>query len=118
MSNETLAIVAGSISSMMFMTGTMNMVIKAWRTRDMQSYSIAHLVFSNIGNLLHWLYVTSLPFGPIHLLHTFYTLATIFMLVWALHYHHRPQTTRKIGQHVERIRRQITQTLELPRLDV
>jgi hypothetical protein len=118
MSNETLAIVAGSISSMMFMTGTMNMVVKAWRTRDMQSYSIAHLVFNNVGNLLHWLYVTSLPPGPIYLLHTFYTLATIFMLVWALLYQHQPQTTRKISQRMAHIRRRVTQTLELPRLDV
>jgi len=62
------------------------MLLKAIKTRDLKSYSLGHLVLSNLGNLIHWVYVTSLPFGPIWFLHGFYTLVTAVMLIWYFHY--------------------------------
>jgi hypothetical protein len=44
-------------------------------------------LLSNIGNLIHWLYIVALPIGPIWLLHSFYTVATATMLVWYLRHH-------------------------------
>jgi hypothetical protein len=60
------------------------MLTKAFKTRDMKSYSFANITLSNVGNLVHWVYVSHLPFGPIWFLHGFYTLTTLFMLVWYL----------------------------------
>lgn len=67
---------------MMFASGTIPMVAKAWRTKDLRSYSLAQLASANVGNLIHWLYIAALPFGPISFLHGFYTITTLAMLVW------------------------------------
>lgn len=107
---DNVHIIAGSISSLIFATGTLNMLIKAWRTKDVHSYSVAQLVLNNIGNLVHWLYISSLPLGPIWFLHGFFTLSTALMLLWYGLYHHRPRITRGIAHTVKRI----TQTMELP----
>jgi uncharacterized protein with PQ loop repeat len=79
-----LSTVAGMISTVMFAGGTLPMLHKAWKTRDLRSYSFANLVLSNVGNAIHWIYVAGLPLGPIFLLHGFYTVSTITMLVWYL----------------------------------
>jgi succinate dehydrogenase/fumarate reductase cytochrome b subunit len=110
MSVEYLQLIAGSVSSLIFITGTLNMVVKAWLTKDMESYSISALVLNNLGNLIYWIYVVSLPLGPIYLIHGFYTVTTIFLLVWALLYRHRPETANRVTQTARRI----TQTIELP----
>jgi hypothetical protein len=109
---EHLPLIAGSVSSLIFITGTLNMVVKAWLTKDMKSYSISALVLNNIGNLFYWIYVVSLPLGPIYLLHGFFTVTTIFLLVWTLLYRHRPET----AQRVIHTARRITQTIEMPRV--
>ena len=62
------------------------MLIRAFRTKDLHSYSATNLALSNIGNGFHWLYVASLPFGPIWFLHGFYTLAAAIMLLWYIRY--------------------------------
>ena len=82
---QNLQLLAGSISSIMFMLGTVNMLQKAWRTRDVRSYSLRQLTLNNIGNCIHWVYISGLPLGPIWFLHGFFTLATVVMLVWCLH---------------------------------
>ena len=84
-----LSTLAGMISTVMFAGGTVPMLHKAWKTRDLRSYSLTHLLLSNVGNLIHWLYIAALPIGPIWLLHSFYTVATAIMLVWYLR-HRRP----------------------------
>lgn len=43
-------------------------------------------MMANIGNLVHWLYVISLPPGPVWVLHTFYTLASLVLLVLYLRF--------------------------------
>jgi hypothetical protein len=62
------------------------MLWKAYQTKDLKSYSLGYLVMGNAGNLVHWVYVSSLPFGPIWFLHGFYTLVTALMLFWYLRY--------------------------------
>jgi hypothetical protein len=52
----------------------------------MRSYSFSNIALSNVGNLIHWLYVSSLPFGPIWLLHSFFTVTTLLLLISYLRY--------------------------------
>lgn len=84
-----IEIIAGALSSTMFIIGTLPMLLKAWRTKDMHSYSLSNIVLSNVGNAVHWVYILSLPFGPVWFLHGFHTLTTLLMLVWYLMYMHR-----------------------------
>lgn len=81
-----LQVYAGGISTALFITSNLPMLFKAISTRDLKSYSLGHLSLSNLGNLIHWVYVSSLPFGPIWFLHGFYTLVTAVMLIWYFRY--------------------------------
>jgi hypothetical protein len=62
------------------------MLLKAARTRSLRSYSLSHLVMNNVANLVHWVYVLSLPPGPLWVLHGFYSVSTLLMLIWYLHF--------------------------------
>lgn len=84
-----LPLLAGAVSSAMFVVGTLPMVYKAFATKSLQSYSLSSLLFNNLGNLIHALYVYSLPPGPIWLLHTFHLVTTALMLFWYLRYESR-----------------------------
>ncbi len=77
---------AGSISSLMFAAGTLPMVFKAIRTRDLRSYSLGNIALSNLGNLVYWIYLAGLPFGPVWFLHIFNTVTTLVMLLLYLHH--------------------------------
>ena len=77
---------AGTVSTGLFVTSVLPMLAKAWRTKDLRSYSLANLVTSNVANVVHALYVVSLPAGPIWALHGFYLVVTALMLGWALLY--------------------------------
>lgn len=85
-----LPFVAGAISTIIFAASTLPMVVKAMRTRDLHSYSLGNILLSNVGNVVHSIYVFNLPPGPIWLLHTFYLLTTGMMLVCYLRYEWRP----------------------------
>lgn len=87
---NSLPVIAGMISSLIFASGTLPMLYKALRTRDLRSYSLVNIAMSNLGNLVHWIYIASLPVGPIWLLHTFYTVSTAIMLVCYLSQRSRP----------------------------
>jgi hypothetical protein len=86
----SLPIVAGSISTVIFALSTLPMLLKAVQTRDLKSYSLGNILLSNLGNVIHSVYVFSLPAGPIWLLHGFYLVTTAFMLVWYVRYEWRP----------------------------
>jgi hypothetical protein len=75
-------VVAGMISTVLFVGSYLPMLVKAFRTRDLESYSLGNLVLANVGNAVHSVYVFSLPMGPIWILHTFYVLSTALMLLW------------------------------------
>jgi len=63
------ATIAGVASTLMFAISTLPMVIRAAQTRDVSSYSRSHLFITNAGNVVHTLYIASLPPGPVWLLH-------------------------------------------------
>lgn len=76
-----VALVAGTVSSVIFAASVLPMLVKAVRTRDLSSYSLGNLSLSNLGNVVHSVYVYSLPAGPIWVLHSFYLVTTGLMLV-------------------------------------
>lgn len=77
-----IQIMAGSVSTVVFIVSSFLMVYKAYTTSDLESYSLGNLIFNNLGNLIHWIYISSLPLGPIWFLHAYYTLITALMLLW------------------------------------
>ncbi len=77
-----IQVLAGSVSSAIFALGAMPMLIKARRTKNLRSYSLSNLVLMNFGNVIYWMYVASLPLGPIWFLHSFWTVTSLLMLVW------------------------------------
>jgi hypothetical protein len=79
--NGSLAVLAGSLSTALFVASALPMLIKAARTRDLASYSVANLGLANLGNLLYAIYVFSLPVGPIWALHSFYMISSLAMLI-------------------------------------
>lgn len=79
--STSLAVVAGSISACLFAAAALPMLVKAAATRDMRSYSLPHLVTTNVANLVHTLYVVQLPPGPIWALHGFSLVTYAAMLV-------------------------------------
>lgn len=119
---ESLQILAGTISSCIFMLRTLSMLIKAWRTRDVRSYSLAQIGLYNVGNVVHWLYVISLPFGPIWFLHGFFTLSSAVMLIWCILYRFAPALTEKRTtetlKRVTATARRISQPAEFPRVQI
>jgi uncharacterized protein with PQ loop repeat len=84
-----LPLIAGTVSTVIFATSMLPMLIKARRTRDLASYSLGNIVLSNLGNLVHSVYVFSLPAGPIWALHGFYLTATGLLLLWYLRFNLR-----------------------------
>jgi hypothetical protein len=64
------------------------MLVKAARTKDLGSYSLANILLANVANVVHSVYVFSLPPGPIWVLHSFYIVAMVLMLFWYVRYAH------------------------------
>jgi len=77
---------AGIASSTIFISSNLPMLLKAFKTKDLSSYSLGHLTLGTLGNLIYWLYVISLPFGPVWILQAFFTLASASMLFCYLYY--------------------------------
>lgn len=87
---ETIQIIAGFTSSIMFASGQIPMLVKVFKTRNLQSYSLSYLVIGNLANLIHWFYIVTIP-GPLWYLHAFFTITTAFMLLLYLCYEIRPE---------------------------
>lgn len=83
---ESVQMLAGFVSTAVFASSKVPMLKKALQTRDLHSYSIGHIGLSASGNLAYWLYVVSLPLGPIWLLQGFFTLADLLMLSFYIVY--------------------------------
>jgi hypothetical protein len=81
-----VAILAGVMSTGLFAMSYLPMLVKAAHTKDLSSYSLGNLAITNAGNLVHSVYVFSLPVGPIWFLHAFYLIASALMLAWFLRY--------------------------------
>lgn len=86
----SIPVLAGTLSTIIFFLGTFPMLHKAVRTKDLRSYSKEMLAGNTIANVIHAVYVFSLPPGPIWALHTFYLVTTALMLVWYIRYEERP----------------------------
>lgn len=82
----TLPLVAGAVSTTIFAVSMLPMLVKASRSRDLSSYSFGNISLANVGNLVHSVYVFSLPPGPVWALHSFYLVSTVLMLFWYLRY--------------------------------
>ena len=83
---QTFQLFAGSISCGTFIFSNFPMLLKALRTRDLKSYSLGQILLGNLGNCLYWIYLISLPFGPVWFVHGFFTLSSLLMLVGYLYY--------------------------------
>ncbi|MGV9712751.1 hypothetical protein ACWDTI_19060 [Gordonia sp. NPDC003424] len=84
---NTVATVAGGVSTAVFVASTLPMLWKAATTRDLSSYSFGNIVLANVGNLVYAIYVVSLPPGPIWVLHAFHGTSSGLMLLWYLRHH-------------------------------
>ena len=84
--NSLIPVVAGAVSTAIFAASALPMLMKAFRTKDLKSYSFPNIALSNVGNVIHSVYVYSLPPGPIWVLHSFYLVTTGLMLLWYLRY--------------------------------
>jgi hypothetical protein len=81
-----LQLAAGTVSSVIFAASNLSMLTKAVKTKSLESYSLSQIALSNLGNLIYWLYVVSLSFGPVWFLHGFFTITTGLMLLFYLRY--------------------------------
>jgi uncharacterized protein with PQ loop repeat len=86
MHGHSLPILAGFASSTIFIISTLPMLFKAFKTKDLSSYSLGHLILGTLGNMMYWLYVISLPLGPVWFLQAFFTMASASMLFCYLRY--------------------------------
>ena len=93
-----LPMIAGFISTALFALGTLPMLTKAFRTKNLASYSLGNILMSNIGNLIYSIYVFHLPAGPIWFLHGYNLLSTGLMLVWYLKYEGFPLQLRALSE--------------------
>jgi uncharacterized protein with PQ loop repeat len=87
---QTIQTIAGFTSSIMFVFGQIPMLIKVFKTRNLESYSLSNLLFANLGNLIHWVYLITIP-GPLWYLHAFFTITTAIMLLLYLRYKTRAE---------------------------
>lgn len=98
------AVLAGSTSTAIFVVSALPMLVKAFRTRDLDSYSRGQLVLANVGNAINSVYVFSLPVGPIWFLHAFNLVCTLLMLAWHLRYAGRGRRTHQtLEQELEEL---------------
>ncbi len=86
MHNHPLSMLAGFASSTIFISSNLPMLFKAFKTKNLSSYSLGHLVLGNLGNTVYWLYVISLPVGPVWFLQGFFSTASALMLLCYLRY--------------------------------
>ena len=93
-----MPLLAGSLSTALFVASALPMLHKALRTKDLASYSALNIVLANVGNLLYAVYVFSLPAGPVWALHSFNLLTSGAMLIWYVRYEltrRRPRSERR-----------------------
>ena len=99
-----IAIIAGTVSTVVFAVSNLPMLRKALRTRDVSSYSLSSLVMINAANVVYSLYVFTLPIGPIWALHTFYLVSCAIMLVLCLRQHRTATaqiiSSRPVRRHI------------------
>ena len=53
MNCHNMDIIAGMLSSIIFASGTVSMLMKVIRTQDVDSYSLSSIILNNLGNLVY-----------------------------------------------------------------
>lgn len=101
MSMSDVAVFAGSVSTTIFVASYLPMLVKAVRTKDLASYSALNLVLANVGNLVHSVYVFSLPPGPLWALHSFYLGGSALMLLWWAQFRRRARAGSNTASEAE-----------------
>ncbi len=96
-----LPTIAGFISTALFAVGTLPMLSKALRTKNLASYSLGNILLSNVGNLIYSIYVFQLPPGPVWFLHSYNLVSTGLMLVWYLKYEGLPHRSCSFCNHAK-----------------
>ena len=96
----SLPTIAGFISTGLFALGTLPMLAKAFRSKNLASYSLGNILLSNVGNLIYSIYVFQLPPGPIWFLYLYNLVSTGLMLVWYLRYEGLPRRPRSSTGYV------------------
>lgn len=86
MHGHSVQVFAGFVSSTIFISSNFPMLFKAFKTKDMHSYSMGQLILGNLGNTVYWLYVVGLPVGPVWFLQGFFSLSSATMLLCYLRY--------------------------------
>ena len=86
MESLNIEVVAGMSSTLIFVCSNLPMIAKALMTKNLKSYSLGQIGMANLGNLIHWIYVASLPIGPIWLLHGFNSIVSVMMLLFYLRF--------------------------------
>jgi uncharacterized protein with PQ loop repeat len=86
MNSHSVEVMAGFTSSVIFISSTLPMLHKAFKTKDLRSYSLGQLILGNVGNTVYWLYMLSLPVGPVWYLQAFFTTSSGLMLFFYLRY--------------------------------
>ncbi len=98
-----IAPMLGVFATVLFVLSQAPMLLKAARTKDLNSYSGSNLVIANIGNVAQSAYILTLPAGPVWALHAFNTLSSACMLFWWLRHSHRgKQALSRIGSRERR----------------
>lgn len=93
-----LPTIAGFISTGLFAVGTLPMLTKAFRSKNLASYSLGNIILSNVGNMIYSIYVFQLPPGPVWFLYIYNLVSTGLMLVWYLRYEGVPHQPRSSGE--------------------
>ncbi|RPI29910.1 MAG: hypothetical protein EHM70_15225 [Chloroflexota bacterium] len=89
-----LPTIAGFVSTALFALGTLPMLTKAYKSKNLGSYSLGNILMSNVGNLIYAIYVFQLPPGPVWVLYIYNLVSTALMLIWYLRYEGLPQWLR------------------------
>jgi hypothetical protein len=76
-----IPLLAGTVSTVIFAGGTLPMLVKAARTKDLRSYSLGNIVLSSLDNVITRSICSTCRPGPCGSLHTFYLLSTALMLI-------------------------------------
>src|SRR5829696_9634172 len=99
-SMNSVGLLAGSVSTALFIGSALPMLYKAGRTKNLGSYSFDNIALANLGNAVYAIYVFSMPAGPIWAMHTFYVVSSALMLFWYLRYEvsKRRERSRKLDQ--------------------
>ncbi len=94
---KEFALFAGSAAAAIFMISQLPMLIKAYRTKDLTSYSFANIGLANVGNLLYAAYVIQVPPGPVWAVHAFNLATSGLMLFWYLRHGRRPRNRHGVA---------------------